>query len=122
MKSTLIIIHLNLLIYANRGFEDEDPSHLVGKKIQSLVVEEIIDNIKLLFDKKKQYRTEAKLVNSKVWLNLSMGPINETTATVIATDIINNYYNNITLPLLMHLMSFIIRRHNRNKANGTGIT
>lgn len=80
-------------MYANRNFEEGDAAMLVGKYLQSMVVEgsEITEKIKILFEQKKNFRTDVKLVDSQIWLNLSVGPMNDYMATVVATDILVNY-------------------------------
>lgn len=61
---------------------------MVGKLLQSLVDgSELTEKFYSLFENKSKFTAEIKLRNSNKWLNLSAGLMNDTIATVVATDI-----------------------------------
>jgi hypothetical protein len=64
-----------------------------------MVVEgpELMESLRILFETKKSFITDVKLVEKDVWLNLSAGPMNDNFATIVATGIL----------LLLFFMCFI---------------
>lgn len=75
--------------FANRHFVNDDASLLIGRYLYTMFVEgeELRHQIRALFESKRPFTCEVKLVEKDVWLTLSAGPMSESLAIIVATDI-----------------------------------
>ncbi len=85
-----VIFH-NLIAksYANRGFVCGTPQNIVQKQLQSLVEDgtTLYSQLAGLFSTGKSFKSEAKLLDHDIWLNISAGIMNENQAIIVATGI-----------------------------------
>eukprot|EP00026_Physarum_polycephalum_P001583 Phypoly_transcript_01585.p1 GENE.Phypoly_transcript_01585~~Phypoly_transcript_01585.p1 ORF type:complete len:1072 (+),score=167.91 Phypoly_transcript_01585:208-3216(+) len=78
-----------LVVFANRDLLGGDASLLIGKCLYTAVLEgpELKELIRMLFETKRSFSSEVKLVETDIWLTLNVGIINDNLATIVATDI-----------------------------------
>jgi hypothetical protein len=92
-----------------------------------MVVEgsELAELLRVLFETKKSFITEVKLVEKDVWLNLSAGPMNDNLATIVATGILILFLLLFVVVAIYQVVTFEINLTSQiyytNKGNGRGI-